>query len=66
MAQDAVLNLRAPSHVKTALARAAQDNLRTMSSMAVWALAEWLSTNGYLEKTSAQPKKAAAARIRRK
>lgn len=47
---DAVLNLRVPTLVKEALARAAGDNLRTMSSMATWALAEWLSEHGYLDR----------------
>jgi hypothetical protein len=49
---DAVLNMRVPSDVKEALSRAAEDNLRTMSSMATWALAEWLTEHGYLDRTA--------------
>jgi hypothetical protein len=50
MKADAVLNLRVPATMKDALARAADDNLRTMSSMATWAMAEWLSEHGYLDR----------------
>ncbi len=50
MKADAVLNLRVPEPVKNAMTRAAHDNMRTMSSMAVWAMAEWLSEHGYLDR----------------
>ena len=53
-----MLNLRIPTEIKTALQRAADENFRTASSMATWALAEWLRENNYL---SAAKARAAAA-----
>jgi hypothetical protein len=53
---DAVLNLRVPAPIKHALGRAADANLRSLSSMAVWAMAEWLSENGYLDRDVRAPK----------
>jgi hypothetical protein len=50
MKADAVLNLRVPKQVKEALANAARDDLRSMSGMAVRALAEWLTERGYLDR----------------
>lgn len=50
MKSDAVLNVRVPAAMKEALARAADANLRTTSSMVTWALAEWLSEHGYLDR----------------
>lgn len=58
MKRDAMLNLRIPTEIKAALQRAADDNFRTASSMATWALAEWLKEHRYLSATKA---KAAAA-----
>jgi hypothetical protein len=49
MKSDAVLNLRVPAALKDALTDAADKNLRTMSSMAVWALTQWLEVNGFLD-----------------
>lgn len=53
MERDAVLNLRLPATVKTALGKAAADQMRTLSSMAAWALAEWAAEHGYLPKSAA-------------
>jgi hypothetical protein len=47
MQRDAMLVLRLPKALKDALGTAAEDNLRSMSSMAVWAMTEWLRSNGY-------------------
>lgn len=55
-----MLNLRIPTEIKAALQRAADENFRTASSMATWALAEWLKENGYL--TAAEVKAASAPR----
>jgi hypothetical protein len=49
---DAVLNLRVPASIKEALAKASEENLRTLSSMATWAIAEWLAEHGYLDRES--------------
>jgi hypothetical protein len=62
---DAVLNLRVPASVKEALAKAAEANLRTLSSMSVWAMAEWLSEHGYLDRDSVPQKKRDSKRSRR-
>lgn len=48
MKRDSTLNLRLPSPVKEALTRAAEQDLRTSSGMAVHILAEWLTRRGYL------------------
>ncbi len=64
MKVDAVLNMRIPAKVKDALARAAEDNLRTMSSMATWAMAEWLSEHGYLDRQELAPDRASRKRGR--
>jgi hypothetical protein len=62
---DAVLNLRIPASVKAALAKAADANLRTLSSMAGWAMAEWLSEHGYLDRDALTRKKRDSTRSRR-
>ncbi len=54
---DAVLNLRIPGSIKDALAKAADANLRSLSSMATWAMAEWLSEHGYLDRDVVTPKR---------
>jgi hypothetical protein len=61
---DAVLNLRLPESVKAALAKAADANMRTLSSMAAWAMAEWLSEHGFLDRDAVPPKKRASKRSR--
>ncbi len=47
MQRDAMLVMRLPQAVKAALTNAAEKNLRTVSSMGLWAIAEWLKDNGY-------------------
>lgn len=59
---DAVLNLRIPAAVKAALATAADSNMRTLSSMATWALAEWLTEHGFLDRDALPQKKRASKR----
>jgi hypothetical protein len=68
MESDSVLNMRVPTQVKKALSRAADEHLRSMSSMAVWVLSEWLNENGYLSKRgrAGVSAKAKPARARRK
>lgn len=61
---DAVLNLRVPATVKKALAAAADANLRTMSSMATWAMVEWLTEHGFLDRDAVPQKKRASKRSR--
>lgn len=48
--RDAVLNLRVPRVMKVALERAAIDDDRSLSSMAVQLLRTQLTALGYLEK----------------
>ncbi len=62
---DAVLNLRIPASIKDALAKAADANLRSLSSMAAWAMAEWLSEHGYLDRDVVAPKPRETKRSRR-
>jgi hypothetical protein len=54
MKNDAILNLRVPSEIKVALQRAAGANLRSMSGMATWAMAEWLTQHNFLSSTEAK------------
>jgi hypothetical protein len=61
---DAVLNLRLPASVKEALAKAADANMRTLSSMAAWAMAEWLTEHGFLDRDAAPQKKRVSKRSR--
>jgi hypothetical protein len=62
---DAVLNLRLPGPVKAALAKAADANMRTMSSMAAWAMSEWLTEHGFLDRDAGTQKKRGSKRSRR-
>ena len=58
MKRDSTLNLRLPVTVKKALARAAAQDLRSSSGLAVHILAEWLTARGHLtsiEPASAKP-----------
>lgn len=61
---DAVLNLRLPGSVKAALSKAADANMRTLSSMAAWAMAEWLSEHGFLDRDSVPQKRRRPSRSR--
>ena len=61
MPKDDVLNLRVPADVKAALKRAAEADERSVSSMALKVIKDWLITNGYLR----APTRAAALRPRR-
>lgn len=45
-----MLVMRVPGSLKTALDKAAADNLRSMSSMASWILSQWLEGKSYLPK----------------
>lgn len=62
---DAVLNLRLPVAVKEALAKAADANMRTLSSMAAWAMSEWLTEHGFLDRDAVTLKKRDSKRSRR-
>lgn len=55
MKRDAMLVLRLPAEIKAALQKAADANLRSMSSMNVWALSEWLAAHGFLDAPGAAP-----------
>lgn len=48
--RDAVLNLRVPGAIRAALERAARDDERSLSGMAVRLLRTQLTALGYLEK----------------
>ena len=49
IARDAVLNLRCPMIVKKALVKAADENQRSISSMATFVLTQWLKEQGHLD-----------------
>jgi hypothetical protein len=49
MKRDAVLNLRVPAEMKSALERAAEDDFRSVSSLAVLLLMESLMQRGYIK-----------------
>jgi len=55
MKRDEVLNVRVPSEVKNALKKAADADERSVSTMTVRILREWLSANGYMP--SRRPKR---------
>lgn len=65
MKRDSTLNLRLPATVKEALARAAAQDLRSSSGMAVHILAEWLTARGYLTSTDATPAKSSRRKGKR-
>lgn len=48
MKRDEVLNVRVPSEVKTALKKAADADDRSVSTMAVRILREWLTGHDFL------------------
>ena len=48
MKRDEVLNVRVPTEIKDALKRAADADDRSVSTMTVRILREWLSANGYM------------------
>jgi hypothetical protein len=47
MTKDEALNLRVPADVKAALKRAAEADDRSVSSMALWIIREWLRAHGH-------------------
>ena len=49
MAKLAPLNVRLSEEIKTALKKAAKDELRSLSSMAEKAIHEWLKQRRYLK-----------------
>jgi hypothetical protein len=49
MDKDDVLNFRVPSDLKAALRKAAENDERSMSLMAVRILRDWLAEKGYYE-----------------
>ncbi len=65
MERDAVLNIRLPKAVKAALAKVAKREMRTVSSMAGFALAEWLTERGQLPKSPLHDKAPRRATKRR-
>jgi hypothetical protein len=50
MKRDAVLNLRVPAELKAALEVAAEEDLRTVSGLAVVLLMQALTGRGYVKK----------------
>jgi len=48
MKRDEVLNIRVPSEVKEALRKAAEADDRSLSTMAVRILREWLEGHGHI------------------
>ena len=52
MDKDDVLNFRVPSDLKAALRRAADQDERSMSTMAARILHEWLTDKGFYEAES--------------
>jgi hypothetical protein len=52
MARDEVLNLRVPAAVKAALKRAAESDDRSVSSLALRIIREWLMVEGHLAATA--------------
>jgi hypothetical protein len=57
MRNDATVIARLPSSIKRALARAAQHQRRTTSSLLVFIMGEWLEARGYLKPPSDRPKR---------
>jgi uncharacterized protein (DUF1778 family) len=55
MTKDEVLNLRVPTEVKSALRRAAAEDERSASSMALKVIKHWLVANDYLAPPKASP-----------
>jgi hypothetical protein len=59
MKRDAVLILRLPLDVKSALQAAGEaDAGRSMSGMGVKILSEWLGEHGFLRRATEKPRKA--------
>ena len=52
MDKDVVLNFRVPRDLKLALREAANQDERSMSTMAIRILREWLAANGYLSQSA--------------
>ena len=57
MDKDDVLNFRVPSDLKAALRRAADQDERSMSTMAARILREWLTEKGFYEPDSTVPQR---------
>jgi hypothetical protein len=58
MTLDAIMMMRFPSDVKTALAKAAKAEHRSMSNLTLAVMTDWLVANGYMKATKPTPKKA--------
>ncbi len=52
-----VLSLRVPEQVKAQLERAAEDDMRTLSSLVTKVLVEWLKANAPVPEKGDKPKK---------
>jgi hypothetical protein len=61
MKADSILSVCLPVSIRRAIEAAAKKNLRSMSSMTVWALSQWLASNGFLDEPS---RRAASRRLR--
>ena len=57
MKRDEVLNVRVPAELKSALKNAADADDRSVSTMTVRILREWLQENGYCRRERAQAKR---------
>jgi hypothetical protein len=49
MAKATIMTIRLPAETKTAIERAAKEDVRTVSSLAEKILTEWLREKGYLK-----------------
>ena len=56
MTRDTMIMFRAPEEVKAALKLAAKDDARTMSSLALKLVSDWLRESGYLKRTALRPR----------
>jgi len=57
MERDDLLTFRIPRDLKVALKKAAAQDERSMSMMAVRILREWLATHGYYEDRAAESRR---------
>ena len=55
MSKDDVLNFRVPADLKAALRKAAEQDERSMSMMAVRILREWLTAEGHYQSEDTTP-----------
>jgi hypothetical protein len=65
MNRDDVLNLRVPADLKAALRKAADQDERSMSTMAARILREWLTEHRFMgvKEASPKPRRAGKARL---